>query len=506
MIRDFWPRYHRRTVMVTVCVQLVISLGIVAGLMINNVITEFAPLFALSVALFAATIIGNVILVNHLLAPLKDLAAVLTHISPEPNDIKPPNPNAPAYQIDGFSRLLQEVYELAIARDGTRPSVAASTTNNTTLLEAAFGHNSASVIITDEDGKVLYATPAAPIRSDSNGEKVIDLIFEEDVNFALWLADSREHLVHSNATWLRVANRIVGDTNRRIFDISASYEKGSKAPVVLALFDHTGHYQPEDDQLDFISFAAHELRGPVTVIRGYSDVLGQELPHTAENAEALALIERLSVSANRLASYINNILNASRFDRKHMQLHLTEQSLANVYAMISDDMAGRARTQNRNLSVDISPSLPTIAADPSSLSEVLGNLIDNAIKYSNEGGTVIVKASTEGDMVRADVIDNGIGMPGNVLGNLFHKFYRSHRSRETVAGTGIGLYISKAIVESHGGTIEVKSEEGTGSTFSIYIPIYSTVAEKLAASNNRNDSIVAAPHSGYIKNHAKFRG
>jgi len=94
-------------------------------------------------------------------------------------------------------------------------------------------------------------------------------------------------------------------------------------------------------------------------------------------------------------------------------------------------------------------------------------------------------------------------MPGNVVNNLFQKFYRSHRSRETVAGSGIGLYISKAIVESHGGTISVRSTEGEGSTFIVSIPTYASVAEKLANANNNNQDLISQG-KGWIKNHSMY--
>ena len=97
-------------------------------------------------------------------------------------------------------------------------------------------------------------------------------------------------------------------------------------------------------------------------------------------------------------------------------------------------------------------------------------------------------------------------MPANVIGNLFHKFYRSHRSRETVAGTGIGLYISKAIVESTGGKIGVRSVEGRGSTFTVSLPIYATVADKLTKGGANNQVFIERSTSGWIKNHGAFRG
>ena len=167
-------------------------------------------------------------------------------------------------------------------------------------------------------------------------------------------------------------------------------------------------------------------------------------------------------------------------------------------------MALRAKTQQRSLSFVIPPELPTIAADPSSLSEVLINLIDNAIKYSQENGQVVIAAKINGGFIEITVQDFGIGMPESVMGNLFTKFYRSHRSRQTVSGTGLGLYICKAIVESHGGDIYARSVEGKGTTIGFTVPIYSTVAEKLAASNNSNQGIIQRSE-GWIKNHAMYR-
>ena len=165
----------------------------------------------------------------------------------------------------------------------------------------------------------------------------------------------------------------------------------------------------------------------------------------------------------------------------------------------------RARSQHRSLSVDIPSDLPTVAADRSSVSEVLSNLIDNAIKYSDEGGAVRVTARAKDKHVEVSVADNGIGIPASVINNLFHKFYRSHRSRETVAGTGIGLYLSKAIIESHGGTIGVSSTEGQGATFTFTLPIYAAVSDKLHNADNSNTEIISAGNS-WIKNHTKYTG
>jgi signal transduction histidine kinase len=340
--------------------------------------------------------------------------------------------------------------------------------------------------------------------SEADGSKKLDLLFETAPDLKAWLAQCRQNAVHAEMSWARVPDKLVGDEDRRIFNVTANYEKGSPAEVVVVTYDSTHIFQPEDDELDFISFAAHELRGPITVIRGYLDVLEMELDDKLE-LDQKELFKRLVVSANRLSGYINNILNTSKYDRRHLKVHLTEETLASIYDIIRDDMQLRAQSQRRMLSVDIPADLPTIAADRSSLSEVISNLIDNAIKYSNDGGAVSVKAEQDGDFVKVSVTDNGIGMPSNVIGSLFHKFYRSHRSRETVAGTGIGLYICKAIVESHGGKIGVTSTENVGSTFTFTVPTYASVATKLQANDYTNAGLISS-NDGWIKNHSKYMG
>lgn len=504
MVRDYWPRYRRRMIALTVLMQITITLIVALALILAGFNPDTLAFALIITAVIVTSIATNLLLLlTTILLPLRDLTAALTHVSGEPSDIRPPNQNASYYERDGFSPLLHLIYRLAA--EGNKPAPTSKQVSSS-LLNAAVGHSSASIIILDEKGVIVYASPHAPVREDTSGQPELALIFEDEVDFSMWFRDSVERFVRSDKTWLRIASHIVGEPNRRIFDISANYEKGSKAPVVLVCFDRTNIYQPEDEQLDFISFAAHELRGPVTVIHGYLDILSQELPQTPDFDETRLLLSRLIVSSNRLGGYISNILNASRFDRRHLKMQLEERTIDSVYNIIRDDMSLRASTQNRLLTVDIPSDLPTVAVDQSSLSEVLSNLIDNALKYSHEGSTITVRTRLDGAFVRTDVIDTGIGMPASVVGNLFHKFYRSHRSRETVAGTGIGLYITKAIVESHGGTIEVKSEEGKGSIFSFTVPTYASVAEKLLASDNTNTGLIRSGANGWIKNHAKYRG
>lgn len=507
MVRDYWPRFKKRAIFITILMQIAAALAIASALLAAKVAEPTAEFWITLTAILVTSVWINLLLINQLLTPLKDLTSALTHISGEPTTVTPPNPNASHFERDGFKPLLQLIYELAAHKKPEEKGDATEAPQAKHALEVAtaFENTAAGFIILKANGTVLYSNKLAPVHVDPQGKSQIDLIFDEKPSLADWLKECEEHAVHSEQVWKRIPSKIIGEENRKIYDIAASYNKGSKAEVVLTLFDRTDEYQPEDDNLDFIAFAAHELRGPITVIRGYLDVLSDELGDKFDQ-EQIALFDRLVVSANRLSSYVNNILNASRYDRRHLKVHLREDNLANIYSTIQDDMNLRATSQNRLLAVHLPNDLPTVAADRASISEVLSNLIDNAIKYSNEGGVVNVTATVDGEFVRVAVEDHGIGMPGSVVSNLFHKFYRSHRSRETVAGTGIGLYICKAIVESHGGKIEVRSTEGEGSVFEFTVPIYSTVASKLTAHDNSNEGLIEHSESGWIKNHAMYRG
>jgi signal transduction histidine kinase len=514
--KDFWPYFYRIITTVIVSSQLIVFIVIAAILYMFNFL-ETNPLAFIGI-LAAEAILGiasSIAIYKLASQPIKDLLAAVVHISGEPTATTPPNPNNTRFEQSGFKDVLQTIYQLASKNDTASVTMLSSApaTMSTftpvvqpaaTVLEAALNETSCGFVVMNHERKITFSNKAAPLNVDSNGVSSLSLIFNGQETLDAWLEDCDKNAVHAERTWSRISNKLPEEEGRRFFDVIASYDKGAESEVVLTLIDRTSIYEVGEQELDFIAFAAHELRGPITVIRGYLDVLEDELGDVLKDDQH-ELFRRLTVSANRLSGYINNILNTSRYDRRHLKMHLSETTVAEIYDTIRDDMDLRASAQTRMLSVNIPTDLPTIAGDPASLSEVFGNLIDNAIKYSNEGGAIAVTARLKDDMVEVIVEDHGIGMPANVIGNLFQKFYRSHRSRETVAGTGIGLYISKAIVESHGGTISVRSEDGQGSTFTVLLPTFKSVADKLKAGNNSNEGLIDQG-SGWIKNHSMYRG
>lgn len=502
----FWQKFYKSKLLTLTVVSALWWAGV--GVVVTFVAELHNPTgWVLAIAGFVATFTILILSFNLVGRPLKDLLSAVNHISGERSAAPPPNPNQKGYEKTGFKQILQTIYELSSGSSNNQGQEKEQVTvkdSSLSLLSQALDNTSTGFAVLDRAKKVTYANKAAPVSIDTSGQKQIKLLFGDNDNILTWLKLCEDHEVRAEKIWTRVPDRLPNEEDRRFFDVIASYNKGAEFETVLTFIDRTSTYQSDEESLDFISFAAHELRGPITVIRGYLDVLEDELASVLQ-PDHHELFKRLTVSANRLSGYINNILNTSRYDRRHLKVHLAEEKLKDIYDTIQDDMSLRASSQNRLLNVSIPESLPTIAADRASLSEVLGNLIDNAIKYSLDGGIINVTASVKGDFVEIGVEDHGIGMPGSVVSNLFKKFYRSHRSREAVSGTGIGLYISKAIVESHGGTISVRSEEGKGSVFTASVPIYATVADKLQASHNSNEGLIDQG-KGWIKNHSMFRG
>lgn len=500
---DYFRLHARRVFWLAAVLQLLLTTALACFFVFFTPLEIVTFFLYIILPVVVLQVVGLVVVLRYALEPLSLLTRVVTHVSKEPSDVTPPNLNGTHHERTGLKALVDTIYELAVSdpqSTASAPEGAASDMQSTLLDTMPCG-----IIALNEKREIIFSNPSAPIKVSDQNQKSIELMFNADDTLESWLTNVEIHELSGTKSWTRIQNVLPDEPERKLYDVFASYHKNAANGVetILLCIDRTNHYAKDEEDMDFIALAAHELRGPITVIRGYLDVLNEELQPTLR-ADQKELFARLEVSASRLSGYVSNILNVSRYDRRHLKVHLREDKLDSIYSTIADDLRLRASTQNRLLSVTIPPDLPTIAADRNSLTEVMANLVDNAIKYSNEGGQVNVTAAVDGDFVTFNVEDHGIGIPSSVLGSLFTKFYRSHRSRQTVAGTGLGLYISKAIIESHGGHMNLSSVEGQGSTFGFSVPIYSTVADKLLANDSENQGIIKSG-SGWIQNHSMIK-
>ncbi len=211
---------------------------------------------------------------------------------------------------------------------------------------------------------------------------------------------------------------------------------------------------------------AHELRSPLTVINGYLEALQDGV--LEPTPERMDIIQQEVSQLNRLVSDLRTLAlaDSGQLDiiKDHVDLQTIFNHLKKAYALL-------ANSKNLDLSFKKEKQLAFIYADEGRILQVLSNLITNAIRHTNEGGKIIVKAVEKENGVEITVKDTGEGIPKEDLDLVFERFYRADPSRQTTSSqSGLGLSIAKALVEAHGGTVDVQSEIGKGSTFSLFLP------------------------------------
>ncbi|HYX75895.1 MAG TPA: ATP-binding protein, partial [Gaiellaceae bacterium] len=242
--------------------------------------------------------------------------------------------------------------------------------------------------------------------------------------------------------------------------------------TVYAFRDMTADRALEELRSDFVSTVSHELRTPLAAIYGAALTLQRDdLP--LDEAQRVNLLAIISTESDRLARTVNDILWASRLDAERVQLEVGTHDARDLARTVVE--AARVHMpRNVELRFTCQRGLPPILGDPDKVRQVLTNFVDNAVKYSPDGGTVELALSLRDHTVRFSVSDEGLGIPTSDQRRIFDKFYRVDPNlTRGVGGTGLGLYISRELVRRMNGTIWVESREGEGSRFSFELPVAS---------------------------------
>ena len=230
--------------------------------------------------------------------------------------------------------------------------------------------------------------------------------------------------------------------------------------------------QRELDRLkdEFIATVSHELRTPLTSMMGFLEMLreGEAGELTAEQERFLAIVYR---SSERLQRLVGDLLFVGRLDATGLELDLKPVGLHEIAREAVEAHAALARSRGLELEAELAP-VPAFKGDSERLSQLVGNLVSNALKFTPAGGHVTARTFVEGTTAVIEVEDTGIGIPAQELPQVFERFFRSSTAREqAIPGTGLGLVISKAIAEAHGGAIAVRSEAGRGTRFRVELPL-----------------------------------
>ena len=364
-------------------------------------------------------------------------------------------------------------------------------TDTAALAQRALDFITEGVIVIDERGMIKFANPAA---ATLTGYDAADTIVGLDYQLILRLQTEEGAPVEPTQSTLYTAIMTNQNfTTREYWLVSAQTEHrvavalsciptgNERADRIVTFRDITKELAEENEQAEFISTASHEMRTPVASIEGY---LGLALnPQTATiDARAKQYLEAAHSASQHLGHLFKDLLDVTKLDDNRLKAHLVPVDAVEVVQRIAserekDMLAKKLKfsfgTPEAPVSLDKKRLEPKVymATDMDFLHEIIDNLIENAIKYTPEGGEIWVNARGDGDKVLINVTDTGIGISNEDAGHIFQKFYRVDNSQtRQIGGTGLGLYLVKQRVEALGGRVWVESGFGDGSTFFVSLP------------------------------------
>ncbi len=328
------------------------------------------------------------------------------------------------------------------------------------------------LIVTDTRNRVLLMNHAA--------EDLLDIRFSEvigqPINFIIKEKTLLDKILYTlkkkNSEGYQFDFELPGKNQKEIHFMRAHTSviknKGSTETGIVIIFRDVT-YEKEVDRMktEFLSTAAHELRTPLTSILGFAEILLTK--KNLEQKEKKKFLSYILNQAEGLSHIINDLLDVSRIEAKRgfslsKKMYDIQESIKNILAYFE------AQNKIHQFEVDIKDETEKLLYDNGKMEQALKNLIDNAIKYSPEGGIIRIEGKTIGEYFQISVEDQGIGMKPEHLEKIFEKFYRVHTSNSAPSGTGLGMTIVKYIVEAHGGKIKIQSKFGKGTKVMFTIP------------------------------------
>lgn len=256
----------------------------------------------------------------------------------------------------------------------------------------------------------------------------------------------------------------------RTLDVTASRlsASGGDEGVVWTIRDTTERARLERAKSEFVATASHELRSPLTSIKGFVELLHRSPEGMSERQREF--VEIILRSTDRLTDLVAGLLDVARIEADHVEMDQRPVNAGEVMREVAELMGPRMEAKSQRMSVYVAPKVGMALADPARLRQIVANLLTNAHLYTPVGGSIDLRVEPERAWIQLSVQDTGVGMTAEEAARAFDRFYRGGDGSAGSQGTGLGLSIVKALVELHGGQIEVETEPGQGSTFRVMLP------------------------------------
>ncbi len=258
--------------------------------------------------------------------------------------------------------------------------------------------------------------------------------------------------------------------------VTAARLAGPDGGTVWTLRDITERARLEQAKSDFVATASHELRSPLTSIKGFIELLQTTNADnlTERQREFIAIVLK---STDRLVDLVNDLLDIARIESGQFEVHARSVDLRDTIEEVATLMTPRLEGKRQQLDVQIHDPRPPALADPARMRQVVTNLVTNAHLYTEEGGTITLRLQGDGQQTQITIADTGRGMSPEDVRRIFDRFYRGSADERKSPGTGLGLAIVKSLVDLHGGTIDVESRLGRGTTFTVRLPAAAPIAD-----------------------------
>ncbi len=351
-------------------------------------------------------------------------------------------------------------------------------------MEAVIQHMADGLIVLDPDRRVMSLNPAAErmlglTQSEALGQSLQGEVVDPRLRSLARICrpDARPETIHHpallDAQEPEDALEVVVDApGPRVLKVLSSPLESSLDELggeIKVLHDVTRERELDQMKDDFVSTVSHELRTPLFSIKGFVDLILQgKVPDAATQREFLT---RVAEQAKHLTAIVSDLLDASRLEAGSVELARVPVDLAKVIRLAMGRLEAFARSREVTIELEVPPDLPLVSGDARRLEQVVTNLVSNACKFSHPRGKVEIRCEASEHEVLVHVADHGTGIPPSAIPRLFTPFYQVDSSATRRAGgTGLGLHISRRIIEAHGGRITVESQLGQGSTFTFSVP------------------------------------